>query len=315
LANFPLPQDTVVIDNNSGAAGSTITIDAVYPADIRAGIGSLSAGSRTSTLTLSATSAPAIYVGGNWTNGSGLTLSLGCGLYFTKSSTLTSAGVQFSSSFEVGRVVNVATLTLADSLTLTGALTVSGGTVALGSTTSSVASYTQSSGTLSLGTGTLVINATPFQVSGGTVSGSGTVRMSSASSKTFAGNGLTYGTLQNAGAGSLTVSGNNTFTTISNSVQPTTFNFTSGSTQTVTNFNVSGTPGNLVTITATSTGAATLTKASGTVSVSYCSISKSTAAGGATWRALTSDGNVNGGSNTGWVFSAGGNGLFFGSNF
>jgi len=295
VTNFPIPQDTVVFDNSSGAASSVVTIDAVYPRYIRAGIGTFSASARTSALTLSAASAPAVTVGGNWTNGSGLTLSLGCGLYFNRNCTLTSSSVQFSSSFEIGRSGGTATLTLADTLSLTGSVSVvQGGTLALGSNTATVASYTQSSGgTFNSGTGTLVVTGTPFQVTSGSVIGTGTVRMSSASAKTFAGGGNTYGTLQNAGAGSLTVSGNNTFTTISNSVQPTTFNFTSGTTQTVTNFNVSGTAGNLVTITATSTGQATLSKASG---------------------ALAADGNVNGGTNTGWIFSSG-NGLFFGSNF
>ena len=46
----------------------------------------------------------------------------------------------------------------------------------------------------------------------------------------------------------LTITGSNTFTTIANGVQPTTFTFTAGTTTTVTNWNVSGTAGNLVTI-------------------------------------------------------------------
>jgi hypothetical protein len=122
--------------------------------------------------------------------------------------------------------------------------------------------------------------------------------MNSASAKTFVGGGSTYNcTLQNAGAGALTVTGNNTFTTISNSVQPTTFTFESGSTQTVTNWSVNGTAGNLVTINATSTSQASLSKSSGVVTSNYLNLQYSNATGGATWYALNS---VDSGNNTGW---------------
>jgi hypothetical protein len=127
--------------------------------------------------------------------------------------------------------------------------------------------------------------------------------MTAATAKTFVGGGSTFNcTLQNSGAGALTVSGSNTFTTISNSVQPTTFTFTSGTTQTLTNWSVNGTAGNLVTIGASTTSAATLSKASGTVSSDYLSISYSTASGGATWYAGVN--STNGGNNTGWTFTA-----------
>jgi len=316
VTNFPLPQDTVVIDNSSGAASSTITVDAVYPSILKAGIGVFSAGARTTALTLSAASAPEIIVLGNWTSGSGLTLSLSCGLFFGKNSTITSNGASFTSTFRIDVVV---TVTAADNLTVSQGISNNFGTFAVGNNTVTFGAYSQASpASLTFGSGTLVLtgSGTAFQVNGGTVTpGTGTIRMTSTSSKTFGGGGLTYNILQNAGAGALTISGNNTFTTIQNTVQPTTFTFTSGSTQTVTNFSVSGTSGNLVTINATSTGAATLSKASGTVSVSFCNISRSTATGGATWSALTSNGNVDGGTNTGWNFGAAGNGLFFGSNF
>lgn len=173
-------------------------------------------------------------------------------------------------------------------------------------------------GTLLITTGGTAFNllsAANFTTTAGT--GTGKISLSAAGTKTFSGNGGVYNcTLEQAGAGAVTISGSNTFTTISNSVQPTTFTFTSGTTQTVTNFNVSGTSGNLVTINASSTTNAILSKSSGIIDVSYCSISRSTATGGARWQAYTTNGNVNGGNNSGWKFSAfSGNGLFFGSNF
>lgn len=146
-------------------------------------------------------------------------------------------------------------------------------------------------------------NATPtgFTTTAGT--GVGKISMSAATAKTFVGGGSTYNcTLENAGAGALTISGSNTFNDITNSVQPTTFTFTSGTTTTVNNFSVAGTIGNIVTINSTS-ATFTLSKSSGIVGVSSCTISNSTATGGATWRAFTGQNNVNGGNNNGWIFT------------
>lgn len=165
-------------------------------------------------------------------------------------------------------------------------------------------------------TGSGITNNSPtgFTTTAGT--GTGTITFTNAGTKTFAGGGSTWNcAVNNGGAGALTITGNNTITTLSNSVQPTAFVFTSSTTQTVTNFNVSGTPGNLVTITASTPGTrATLSKASGTVSVSNCSITDSNATGGAVWEAFTANGNTNGGNNLGWLFAAaalGGNFLAF----
>ena len=99
---------------------------------------------------------------------------------------------------------------------------------------------------------------------GFTYSGTGTISMTSASAKTFQGNNLqTWPTLNNGGAGALTISGSNRFKNITNTVQPTTFTFTSGTTNLFDNFNISGTPGNLVTLGATSTSQAILQKTTG----------------------------------------------------
>ncbi len=153
-------------------------------------------------------------------------------------------------------------------------------------------------------TGTATANIlSPFAVTSPGITFTGfTISMTSASAKTFAGGGATYPVLNNGGAGALTISGSNTFETISNSVQPTTFTFTINTTQTVNNFNVAGIPGSLVTInSSTATTAATLSKASGTVYGSYLSIRDSTATGGATWYAGPTSTNTS--NNTGWIFN------------
>lgn len=137
--------------------------------------------------------------------------------------------------------------------------------------------------------------------------GTATINMSSASAKTFAGGGYSYPKLNQGGAGALTLTGSNTFNTISNTVQPATVSFTAGTTTTVTNFMLSGVSGSLITIGSVTAATHTISVPVGTVTASYCTISYSIATGGATFRAPTSNGSVNGGNNTGWVFTALGN--------
>jgi hypothetical protein len=136
-----------------------------------------------------------------------------------------------------------------------------------------------------------------------TSTGSGKISMISASSKAFLGNGNSYAIINQGGAGELTIADPNIFQNITNSTQPASVRFVSGTTSTFTNgFSLAGTSGNLITLGSTAAAVSTLSKASGTVSVSYCTISYSAATGGATWNAPTSSGNVDGGNNTGWSF-------------
>lgn len=75
----------------------------------------------------------------------------------------------------------------------------------------------------------------------------------------------------------------------------------SGTTNTVGSFVTSGT--NLKALQSSVAGSqATLSQASGTVSVSYLSIKDSNAIGGAVWQAYTTNNNTDSGNNTGWNF-------------
>jgi len=205
---------------------------------------------------------------------------------------------------------------LADALTMgsTRALTQTNGTLDLNGKTLTVgANYFTGAGTknLTFNGGTLVCPAasttsfsnnapTNYTTTAGT--GTGKISMTAATAKTFVGGGSTFNcTLSNDGAGALTITGSNTFTSIANGVRPTSFLFTAGTTTTVTNWNVSGTAGNLVTIGSVTAATHTLSQASGTVSSNYLSISRSTATGGASWYAGAN--STNGGNNTGWIFS------------
>lgn len=163
--------------------------------------------------------------------------------------------------------------------------------------------------TLTLGSGIWAVQGTwnaATNSSGLTVSASsGTINLTSAIARTFSGGGFTWPTLNLGGAGTVTVSGNNTFTNITNTVQPVTIRLASGSIQTFTNFSLSGTAGNLITLNALTAGSrATVSDVTGTNIVSYVSITDIAATGGATWQAYTANGNVDGGNNTGWLFSS-----------
>jgi len=195
------------------------------------------------------------------------------------------------------------------------ALTHTNGTIDLNGKTLTVGTaYTTATGTknLTFNGGTLVCptaattafnNASPTNYTTTAGTGVGKISMTAATAKTFVGGGSTFNcTLSNDGAGALTISGANTFTTIANGVQPTAFVFPIATTQTVTNWNVSGTAGNLVTITSGTAGTpALLSKTSGIVSSNYLSLKDSTATGGATWYAGANSTNVSG--NLGWIFS------------
>lgn len=212
------------------------------------------------------------------------------------------------------------TFSLQDAMTLgsTRTMTLTNGTLNLNGNTCTVGtSFTTATGTknLTFNGGTLVCptasttafnNASPtnFTTTAGT--GTGTISMTAATAKTFVGGGSTYNcTLNQGGAGALTITGSNTFNNITNTVQPASVLFTAGTTSTfLSGFSLSGTAGNLITIGSATAASHTLSKAGGTVSVSYCSISRSSATGGAIWQAFTSNGNVDGGNNTGWLFTA-----------
>lgn len=168
----------------------------------------------------------------------------------------------------------------------------------------------QSGGTLNMGSSTFTVTGGGGDdwSNAGTISaGTSRILFTGSAAKTFVGGGATYYILDQGGSGALTVSGSNAFNDIQNSYKTTgatTIRLTAGTTQTVSNFTASGESGRVLTLDSTSAGsAATLSKASGTVTVDYLSIKDSTATGGATWNATNST-NVSG--NTGWNFVASG---------
>jgi hypothetical protein len=260
----------------------------------------------------------AIIIYGNLTvNGTSPTLTAGVNAWTfatTGTQTITTNGKTLDFPITFNGIGGTCRLLSALTLGSTRTLTHTNGTLDLnGFTLTTGTSYTTAAGTknLTFNGGTLTCpssgatsfnNAAPtgFTTTAGT--GTGTINMTSASAKTFVGGGSTYNcTLNNGGAGALTITDSNTFITLANSVQPTTFSFTAGTTTTLTNWNINGTAGNLVTIQSGTAASHTLSKASGTVNANYLSISYSNATGGATWYAGAA--STDGGNNSGWIFA------------
>lgn len=125
---------------------------------------------------------------------------------------------------------------------------------------------------------------------------------------TFNPGGQRYNQVTQATGNTLRFGSGGTYETLDNTVSPTTILFGTSFTNTVNNFNYAGSPGNLVTIGSFTPGVQfTLVKSpSNNETVNYCSISDSIATPFGVWFAPISQGNVDGGNNVGWNFSASG---------
>ena len=291
---------------NAGASALSITSGSYFKNVIFTGSTSLVFGT-------------ALNMAGNLTFASGGSY-LGVQPTFLASATITSVGKQFNNTTINGSGI---TVTLADAMTLgTSTLTLTQGTFIASNfnvTAGSFSSNNSNTRTLNMGSGTWTLLSAPPPGAWDTTTTTGltfnpstsTISVTSAATKAFNGGGLTYYNLNQGGAGQTNISGSNAFNNITNTVQPATLRFTAGTTQTVSNFSLSGTAGNLITINSLTPGSQfTLSKASGTVNSQYLSIQDSNATGGAVWNALTSNGNVNAGNNTGWIFSLAGGNMF-----
>ena len=329
-ANFPLAQDTCVFSGTTAslADGNTITFNTTCPYHV----GTLDMSARTTTsydmilsLNPNTESFPnfGLQVYGNLLFGTGCTFTgtasrLSFAFYGRTTQLFTSAGITSAAGVIVNAPSTVVVLqdaftcskSAADAVTVVqGTFNANNFAVTLNGAAGGVRVDSGTAArTIAIGSGIWTISGTSpwtLTTTGTTITGTGTLRFNSASSKTFAGGGGNYSgiTVDNAGAGALVVTGSNAIGTLSNSVQPTTFSFTAGTTQTITNWSVSGTLGNLVTIQSATAASHTLSKSTGTVSADYLTISRSTAtSSGATWYAGAN--STDGSNNSGWVFTA-----------
>ena len=282
------------------------------------------------TCVVSSSSTASANIYGNWTcpaSGAGaifLSSTTPYGLIFQgtagKTQTLTSNQYQFDCPI-VKTGSTTGTLLLADDLVVTDATSTGLITLSFGIFNSNGKNVTCAVfDAENTNTKTFTITNSTFTVTGGSstegfifqsgnttwnVTGSNIVFTTSGTAVYYGGqaSSITYPQVTMGGTGQLILGYVNTttgITTLTNTVQPCTVSVSTTSQLTVTNFNLNGTAGNLVTFNSSVAGTArTVSKASGTVNAYYLAIQDSNAAGGATWRAISS---VNNGNNTGWFF-------------
>jgi hypothetical protein len=263
-SNFPLAQDTAVFTSGALTSGNTATVNAAY------NIGTIDMSARTTnTMTLATgTTAPIIY--GNWINGIGTTLTGTGTLTFAGrgSQTITSAGKTFTQLFRIESPGGSVTLQDAfnSNANSSQALYIIGGTFSASMYNVTLVGGVTSAGGLAkqidIGTGTWTLQggaAWTAPVGGPlTVAGTGTISLTSASAKTFAGGDIqTYPTINQGGTGTLTITGSNKFANITNTAIGR-VQFTGGTTNEFTAFNLNGTAGNLLALGSTNTTQVTL---------------------------------------------------------
>lgn len=224
-------------------------------------------------------------VGGTWTLQDALTMGATRSLSII-SGTFNTGGYNITSGNFVGSGTSVRAINL-------GASTIT----VFENTTSTVTFNTTTNLTFDAGTST-------FDLAGTGVTG-----------KYFQGGGLTFYKVRISGNSPTFLTGGLTrFQEFSSTVAPLSIAFGNLSNPMYfDNFLISGTAGNLVTLQSATPGSQFLLakNTGGKVLVSYCSISDSNVTPAGYWFAPTSQGNVDGGNNTGWNFgTAGGAGGF-----
>ena len=322
VANFPLPQDTLIFDDTGLNTSATVSFSTAYY------LPGVNAGARTLAMTLAFGSTTSVFCGDMTLPSSVSTSHTSGSVAFVTTGTSTTLNLNIVNSFScfvcalVGS--NNGTIRLLRNFTHVPAAGLPiqqyKGTFDLNGFQSSCQYYSIIGGIT--GTNTVVLamgsNGTVL-IRGGTTSlftvntaltswsytGTGTIR---GSTNAF--------TIQNSAGQSLpTIGLNSTATviilnscTIAGVVVVTPgvaceLRLTSGITVTCTNFSLTGSAGFLASISAVTAGSrATLTKASGTVSSDYLSIQDIAATGGATWYAGANSTNVS--NNLGWIFTA-----------
>ena len=236
------------------------------------------------------------------------------------SASLTTAGKNLNGNVNIGGIGG--TLTLQDALAMTGSINHTNGT--FDANDKNITSTASGNGYVSSGSGTRVLNMGngTWEFSGAhasnplwSVSGSnftlnkenGVIYFSNTgtTARVFTGGAKSYYKFEMAGAASIgacTINDNNTFDILKGNPNSNII-FASGSTQTVSaasGVQMDGTSGNNILLSGVAGGGAeSLSVASGTVTVNYCTITNHTATGGAAFDAVTS---TDGGGNSGWVF-------------
>jgi len=257
INQFPLAQDTVIVDNATNTPTLFIT-----PAF---NLGTLDSSSRTTAITIQTSSGtPSIY--GNFKFGTGVTSgSTGNPYIFSGrgTQTITSNGITFGCPVTIDCVTG--TVQLADALTLgsTRLLTLTSGTFDAVTYNVTTGSFEGGSGivqTLRMGTGTWTLSGTGWAVGGTTTfsffknTANIVLSATSIAARAFTGGGYSYNKLTiggTTGTSTLTINGNNQFTELASTKTVAHTIDLGTTTQTFGAWTVTGTAGNVVTVTGT----------------------------------------------------------------
>lgn len=239
--NFPLAQDTAIFDNTG--AVTQVNFNVAYA------VGTIDMSSRTIAMTFATSANSFIY--GDFKVGTGVTFSGTNTISFQGRTTqlLQSSGRTFTQTISlqsVGGTLNLADALTSNSIVITyGRFNTNNYTVSCGVLSSSVSTAREiylGSSLITLTAGLTLSNSTNllFDAGSSTIN-TGTSFQGSTSNLTI------KHTFNNVVLRSNTnITGNNIFNTLSNSTQPLLITWEAGTENTINNFNVSGTAGNLV---------------------------------------------------------------------
>ena len=313
-SSVPTTSDDVFLDGNSGAGtvtiGTFVTINAL----------NLNFTGYTGSFTINTST---VNIHGSLTLSSGMTYSAisSSNIFFqgTSSHTITMAGKTHNgtATFEGSG----GTWVLQDTLNCGGGVTLTRGTLDLNNQNLEALTFVSSNSntrTLTLGSGTITLTGTGSVWSMATITnltlnrGTSVIKItnSSATTKTFAGGGRTYNDLwiaMGTSTADLIITGSNTFNQFKDDGTGVhTIRFTEGTTQTITDWQVSGNVGQLISIRSVSTATHSLVKAGGgQISANYLNIQNSVATPASTWYAGANSTNNQGVATigSGWIFT------------
>lgn len=306
----PTSSDAVLFDANSGNVSVTISSSqAAGSIDFTGFVGAF-------------TNSGGIVLSGNLTLGSGMTwagtLNINIG---NVTSVITTNGVTLTSSLHYiggGTHSFVGDIVMTNKITIDNTVTLNAGTSNVTCTQLRMGDTSTPAQNVNMGTGTWTISgggaSTAFSSSfdGGTLTPPPLIKFTDTSNSSISClfGGFTYQNIwfsRSSSTGSISLSGNATFANFKDTgTSAHNLLFTTGTTTTVSTFTVSGSLGNIITLSPTTgTSTFTLSCPSGVISSDYLNIQHCVAAGGALWYAgansINNQATITSGS--GWIFT------------
>lgn len=306
--NYPLPQDTAIINNDT--TGSSVSLENFV------NIGSINLSARTTSYTLNHNAFVGTNIYGDYILGSGVTVSGTNPVIFTGSNnqTITTAGKTIT--FPISITKSSGSVDLGDALLSTGTLTLGSGTIDAKTYNLTCTTFTATGSdtraiTMGSGLWTLTGTGAVWSISGSGIvfnRGSANILLSNTTTtaRSFDGNSFIYNKLTIGGAtgtSTLTITGTNTFSELASTKTVAHTIVFPNVTTTVTAWTISGTSGNVVTLQRTgASGTWTIAKTGGGV-IGADFLSISNSTATPTSTWYAGANSTNGGGNTGWIFT------------